>query len=71
MGSFLKKIIYPRLPPKESFFSSIDDGKRGKGDGNISTRQYLHLQLVWKKFEFKTIRDFHKHYLKKRCIIIS
>ena len=31
-----KKFIYPRLPPKESFYSSIDDGKRGKGDGCIS-----------------------------------
>ena len=33
-----KKFIYPRLPPKESFYSSIDDGKRGKGDGHASTR---------------------------------
>ena len=32
-----KKFIYPRLPPKESFYSSIDDGKRGKGNGYIST----------------------------------
>ena len=31
-----RKFIYPRLPPKESFYSSIDDGKRGKGDGCIS-----------------------------------
>ena len=30
-----KKRLYQRLPPKESFYSSIDDGKRGKGDGNI------------------------------------
>ena len=32
-----RKFIYPRLPPKESFYSSIDDGKRGKGNGYIST----------------------------------
>ena len=60
-----QKVIYPKLPPKECFYSSIDDDKRGKGDGHISTRQYLHLKLVWKKFEFKTFRDFHNHYLKK------
>ena len=47
-----KKFIYPRLPPKESFFSSIDDGKRGKGNGHISTKQYLHSKIVWKKFGF-------------------
>ena len=34
-----KKFLYPRLPPKESFYSLIDDGKRGKGDGHISYRQ--------------------------------
>ena len=36
------KIIYPRLPPKEAFYSSIDDGKRGKGDGHTSNDKYLH-----------------------------
>ena len=59
----LKK-IYPRLPPKESFYSSIDDGKRGKGDGHIYTSQYLHLKLVWKEFVFKTYKDFYKHFKK-------
>ena len=43
---FYKKIIYPRLPPKESFYSSIDDGKRGKADGHISNEQYLYLKNV-------------------------
>ena len=43
-----RKFIYSRLPPKESFYSSIDDVKRGKGDGHISCAQYLRLKLVWK-----------------------
>ena len=59
-----KKLIYPRLTPKESF-------KRGKGDGHISTRQYLHLKLVWEKFEFKTFRDFHNHYLRKDVLLLA
>ena len=25
-----KKFTYPRLPPKEAFYSTLDDGKRGK-----------------------------------------
>ena len=61
-----KKFVYPRLPPKDSFYSSIEDGKRGKGDGHISTSQYLHLKLVWNKSGFKTFKDFHNHYLKKK-----
>ena len=31
-----KKFLYSRLPPKERFYSSIDNGKRSKGDGHIS-----------------------------------
>ena len=64
-----KKFIYPRLPPKKAFYSSIDDGKRGKGDGHISDEQYLHLKNVWNTFNFKTLRGFHNHYLKKSIII--
>ena len=41
-----KKFIYPRLSPKEAFYSSIDDGKRGKGDGSISDKEYLHLKNI-------------------------
>ena len=60
-----RKFIYPRLPPKESFYSSIDDGKRGKGDGYNSNEQYLHLKNVWNTFNFNAFRDFHNHYLKR------
>ena len=58
---FYKKIFYPRLTRKESFYSLIDGGKRGKGDGHISDEQYLHLKDVWKEFGFKKFRGFHNH----------
>ena len=38
-----EKFNYQELPPKAAFYSSIDDGKRGKGDGHISNEQYSHL----------------------------
>ena len=60
-----KKFIYPRLPPKKAFYSSIDDGKRGKGDGHISNDKYFHLKNVCNTFNFKAFKDFHNHYLKK------
>ena len=60
-----KQFLYPRLPPKEAFYLSIDDGKRGKGDGHISDERYLHLKNVWNTFNFKTFKDIHNHYLKK------
>ena len=58
-----RKFIYPRLPPKESFYSSIDDG-------HISNEQFSYLKLVWNKFRFKTFRDFHNHYLKKDVLLL-
>ena len=60
-----RKFFYPRLPPKEAFYSLIDDGKRGKGNGNISDEQCSRLKIVWKEFGFKNFKDFHNHYLKK------
>ena len=66
-----EKFLYPKLPPKECFYSSIDDGKRGKDNEQISASQYLHLKFVWKEFRFKTFKDFHNHYLKKDVLIFS
>ena len=66
-----KKFLYLRLPPKKAFHSTLDDGKRGKGDGHISNDRYLHLKNVWKEFGFKTFRDFHNHYLKKDVLLLG
>ena len=66
-----EKFKHPSLPEKKYFYSSLRDGKRDNSDGHISDEQYLHLQNVWKEFEFNTFEDFHDHYSKKRCIIIS
>ena len=37
-----RKFIYPRLPPKEAFYSTLDDGKSDKGGGHISNGQFSH-----------------------------
>ena len=66
-----EKFKHPSLPEKKYFYSSLRDGKRDNSDRHISDEQYLHLQNVWKEFEFNTFEDFHDHYSKKRCIIIS
>ena len=38
-----EKFKHTSLPEKKYFHSSIDDGKRGKGNGHISNEQYQHL----------------------------
>ena len=62
-----EKFNYQELPPKKYFYSSIDDGKTGKTDGDTSYEQHSHLQNVWKEFDFNTFRDFHNQYLEKVC----
>ena len=69
-GQILKKIIYPKLSPKECFYSSIDGRKRGRGDGHISTEHYSHLKNVWNILNFNSFRDFHNHYLKKDVLLL-
>ena len=41
-----EKFKHPSLPEKKYFYSSINDGKRYKGNGHISNEQYQHLQNV-------------------------
>ena len=48
----------------------IDDGGK-KSDGHISLKDYLTCEEIWDKFEIKDMGDYHEHYLKKRCIVIS
>ena len=46
-----------------------NDGKIS--DGHISIEIYLMCEKIWNKFEMKYVGDYHDHYLKKRCIVIS
>ncbi|XP_065667193.1 uncharacterized protein LOC136087681 [Hydra vulgaris] len=41
-----------QLPPKESFFSKLNDE-------DISDNDYSHAQNVWNEFNCKTLRDYH------------
>ena len=47
-----EKFKCPSLPKKKYFYSSLIDGKQDRNDGHISDGQYLHLQNVWKIFNF-------------------
>ena len=66
-----EKFNYTELPPKKCFYSSIDDGKAGKGNGNISDEQYSHSKDVWNEFNFNAFRYYHNHYLKKDVLLLA
>ena len=40
MGRFLCKFKHLSLPEQKSFYSPLKDGKRDRGNGHISDKQY-------------------------------
>ena len=65
-----EKLKHLSLPEKKYFYWSLRDGKINRSNGHISDEQYLHLQNVWKEFNFNTFEDFHDHYLKKDVLLL-
>ena len=41
-----RKCSYPRLPPREAFYSSLNANQKGKGDGHISIAEHLHAKYI-------------------------
>ena len=63
MGSF-KKFSQNKLPNRCKFFRSLKDKC-------ISEKDYLKADNMWNLFKINTMRDYHDHYLKTECFIIS
>ena len=66
-----RKSNYPRLPPKDAFYSRLNSNKRHKGNGHITNSQYNNLKNAWNIFNFKTFKDFHIHFLKKDVLLLA
>ena len=64
------KFNYQELRPRECFYSLLNNGKRDQSNGHISAEEYLHLQNVWKEFNFNTFKDFDNQYLKKDVLLL-
>ena len=60
----LDKLSEKQLPPKEEFYSKLNDE-------NISEDDYLHAIRVWDTFECKTLRDYHDLYLKSDVLLLA
>ena len=52
------------LPKKEDFYSLLNDE-------HITDEQYAHAQNVWKKFNLKTMGDYHDLYLKTDVLLLA
>ena len=60
----LDKLLETKLPPKEAFYSLLNDE-------GISDEDYKHAQNVWKEFRMKSMRDYHDLYLKTDVLLLA
>ena len=62
--SSLEKLSETHLPPKEDFYSNLNDEE-------ITDEDYQHAIKVWNTFGCKTIRDYHDLYLKSDVMLLA
>ena len=62
--SSLEKLSETQLPPKEEFYSKLNDE-------DITDDNYQHAINVWNTFKCKTIRDYHDLYLKSDVLLLA
>ena len=62
--SSLDKLSETCLPPKDEFYSKLNDE-------DISDEDYQHAIKVWNKFGCKTIKDYHDLYLKSDVLLLA
>ena len=59
-----KKLKETELPPKEAFYSRLNDE-------GISDEDYKHARKVWKTFEMKNLEDHHNLYNRVDVLLLA
>ena len=59
-----EKLKETQLPSREAFYSNFNDE-------GISDENYAHAREVWKTFEMKSLKDYHKIYNKVDVLLLA
>ena len=59
-----ERINETSLPPKKAFYSdsNLED---------LSDKDYLHAQKVWKEFEIRNLGEYHELYVQTGTLLLS
>ena len=60
----IERLKENKLPPKESFYSSLTEE-------NISDEDYTHAKKVWDTFKMEHIKDYHELYNKTDVLLLA
>ena len=60
----LEKLKETKLPPKEAFYSRLNDG-------GIIDEDYAHAQKVWRMFRMEYFKDYHELYNKVDVLLLA
>ena len=60
----IKKFSEEKLPPKEKFFSKLNDCE-------VLDEDYNHAQRIWKEFRIKNLGEYHDLYLKSDVLLLA
>ena len=61
-----EKLKETKLPPKEAFYSRLNDVHVG-----ISDENYVHARKVWETFEMKNLEDYHNLYNRVDVLLLA
>ena len=60
----IEKFFEEKLPPKETFYSKLNDC-------GVSDEDYERSQIIWKEFEIKNLGEYHDLYLKSDVLLLA
>ncbi|RLU24159.1 hypothetical protein DMN91_004369, partial [Ooceraea biroi] len=66
-----EKLQDTRLPPRESFYSSLTGDSRNRSRISLSESDYAHAENIWQRFAIQTLGEYSDLYLKTDVLLLA